>query len=77
MEFKGPWGWTLNGIVIGIAIFNVAGVAGTGNMAISGLFWGVLGPQSAIFGGQKGSKLTPQMYNVQHCSTNVQPICGR
>ena len=49
------------------------------NMAISGHFWGVLGPQSAIFGGQKGSKLTPPdvKYNVQHCSTNVQPICGR
>ena len=42
-------------------------------------FWGVLGPPSAIFGGQKGSKLTPPdvKYNVQPCSTNVQPIWGR
>ena len=48
------------------------------NMAISGHFWGVLGPQSAIFGGQKGSKLTPPdvKYNVQPCTTNVQPIWG-
>ena len=44
-----------------------------------GHFWGVLGPPNAIFWGQKGSKLTPPdvKYNVQPCSTNVQPIWGR
>ena len=42
-------------------------------------FWGVLGPPSATFGGQKGSKLNPPdvKYIVQPCSTNVQPIWGR
>ena len=139
MEFKGPWGWTLNGIVIGIAIFNVAGVAGTAYGPIwqfpvifggSGTpkchFWGAkrfqtdpprcevqcstlfnqcsthlwslglpmanyghIWPKRVILGGsgapqchfwgQKGSKLTlPDVkYNVQPCSTNVQPIWGR
>ena len=66
-------------------MFNQFGVAGTAYgqiwpfLAKKGHFWGVLGPPNAIFWGQKGSKLTPPdvKYNVQPCSTNVQPIWGR
>ena len=66
-------------------MFNPIGVAGTAYgpiwhfLAKKGHFWGVLGPQNAIFGGPKGSNLTPPdvKYNVQPCSTNVQPIWGR
>ena len=66
-------------------MFSPFGVAGTAYcpiwpfMAKKGNFWGVLGPPNAIFWGQKGSKLTPPdvKYNVQPCSTNVQPIWGR
>ncbi len=65
-------------------MFNPFGVARTiygqlwPYLTKKGHFWGVLGPPSAIFGGQKGSKLTPPdvKYNVQPCSTNVQPIWG-
>ena len=48
-------------------------------VAKKGHFWGILGPQNGIFGGPKGSKLTPLdvKYNVQPCSTNVQPNWGR
>ena len=139
MEFKGPWGWTLNGIVIGIAIFNVAGVAGTAYgpiwqfPVIFGGFWdpkvpflggkkvpnwppqmwstmfnivqpmfnpfvvartaygqlwpyltekghfgGFWGPPVPFLGGKKGPNWPPPdvKYNVQPCSTNVQPIWG-
>ena len=65
-------------------MFNPFGVARTAYgqlwpyLTEKGHFWGVLGPPSAIFGGQKGSKLNPPdvKYNVQPCSTNVQPIWG-
>ena len=65
-------------------MFNPFGLAGTAYgqiwplLAKKSHFWGVLGPPNAISWGQKGSKLTPPdvKYNVQPCSTNVQPIWG-
>ena len=49
------------------------------NMAIlgqKGWFWALLGPPGDISGWSKRLKLTPPdvKYNVQPCSTNVQPI---
>ena len=75
MEFKGPWGWTLNGIVIGIAIFNVAGVTGTAYGPIwqfPVIFGGFWDPKVPFLGGKKVPNWPPQMWSTMF--NIVQPM---
>ena len=75
MEFKGPWGWPLNVIVIGIAIFNVAGVAGTAYGPIwqfPVILGGSAAPQCHFWGGKKGPNWPPQMWSIMF--NLVQPM---